>query len=210
MKKCIHVVNINDYFNELFKISIKTIEHFANKIGADLNIISERKFYDWPLLTEKLQVYNYGKGYDWNLLLDADILIDPDAYDPFIVFDMDTVGCKDGYYASNQLKVDDCFLRDRRNVGLSGCMIATSKLTHDLWKMPDDLTKDEILDNILQDRKIVDEYVISRNLAKYGFKYKELYPLNHYNLFFHLGMFDQDENLILQVANKWMLENFKI
>lgn len=203
MKKCVHVININDYFPELFELTIETIKHFATKIDADLNIITTRKWPDWPLLTEKLQVYDYGKGYDWNILIDADILINPNAYDPFIDFDPSIVGCKDEYPANKQLKMDEVFLRDGRNIGLSGCLIATSKETHNLWKFPD-MDKKTIFNNIIQDRKVVDEYVISRNLAKYGYGYRELYPINYYNYFYHLGMYEKNEQMMLIRAREWM------
>jgi hypothetical protein len=208
MNYCIHVLNIGNYFPELFNLSIKTVRDFAERIGADLNIITERKYKDWPVLTEKLQVYKDGIDYDWNLLLDADILVHPNAYDPFLKLHPAFVGCKDSYDANRQLRTDKYFLRNGRNVGLSSCVIATSQFTHDLWKFPDDLTKEDILNNILQERKIVDEYVISRNLAKYGLYYRELYPIKDYHLFYHLGSYGQNEEEILELARKWSEKNF--
>jgi hypothetical protein len=207
LKTCIHVLNINNYFPELFELTIKTIKRFANKIFADLNIIIERKYPNFPLLTEKLQVYDFGLNYDWNLLIDADILIHPNTYNPLLYLDPRYVGCKDNYHAYRQLKMDRYFIRDGRHVGLSSCVIATSKLTHDLWEFPNDLSKEEILNNILQDRKIVDEYVISRNLAKYGLKYKELFKIQDYDLFYHLGRYAQESDKILELAKSWYLEN---
>jgi hypothetical protein len=92
---------------------------------------------------------------------------------------------------------------------VSGCVLATSRLTHDLWEFPSDLTKEEILDNILQDRKIVDEYVVSRNLAKYGLKHRELFPIKDYNLLYHLGSYAQDESKVLDLAKQWMKNNWR-
>lgn len=209
MKKCIHIVNINNYFPELFKITLPTIELFAKKISAKLNIITQRKFEDYPVLTEKLQVYDEGMDYDWNLLMDADMLVHPDIYDPFPFFDPRRVGTKDEYIASKQLRLDKYFIRDGRDLALSGCLIATSRLTHDIWKFPRDLSREEILDNILQERKIVDEYVISRNLAKYGIRRRELFPVKDYNLIYHLGSYAQDKDEILDLAKKWVRENVK-
>ena len=207
MNILIHVVNINNYFPELFNITIKTIERYADKINAKLNIINNRKYLDWPVLTEKLQVYDYGINADWNLLIDADILISKHAYNPFKYFDIRKVGNKDEYLASNQLRIDKYFIRDGRNLGLSGCLLATSRLTHELWEFPKDLTKEELLNNILMERKIVDEYVVSRNLAKYGLKYQELFPVKDYDLFYHLGCYAQDENEILDLAKRWIKDS---
>jgi hypothetical protein len=207
MKKCIHVLNINNYFPELFEMTYKTLDRYSKKIKADLNVITTRKYEDYNVLTEKLQVYDYGMDYDWNLLIDADILVHPDAYDPFVNFDPRLVGNKDEYKASNQLRLDKYFIRDGRNIGLSGCLIATSRLTHDLWEFPKDLTKEEIYNNILQERKIVDEYVISRNLAKYGLKHHELFPIKDYNLLYHIGLYNEDKNKILDLAKDWFEKN---
>lgn len=208
MNIIIHVLNIN-YFPELFELTYLTIERYSKKIGAKLNIISDRRFPDYPILAEKLQIYQTGADADWNLLLDADILVHPNAINPFTYFDPRFVGIKDDYKASTQLRPDIYFVRDGRDLGISGCLVATSRLTHDLWEFPPpDLTREEILDNILQDRKIVDEYIISRNLAKYGLKYKELFPISRYNDMYHLGAFEQDKNKMLDKAKDWIKKNF--
>jgi hypothetical protein len=192
---CVHVVDIDDYFPELKELTLPTIERFCDNIKADLNVVTERRFPDWPILTEKLQVYEDGKKYDYNILLDLDILVHPDCYDPFEK-NIPKTYCafKDNYHAHLQLKSDIYFERDGRDVGISGCAIFTTRYTHDLWKFPIELSKEEVCDNILfhptvglYGRKGVDEYVTSRNLAKYGLKYIEPYPMNEYDIMFHLG-----------------------
>jgi hypothetical protein len=203
MKICIHIVNIDDYFPELFKLTFQTVEMYAKRISADINIISERTHPNLPVMIEKLQVHKYGENYDWNLLMDADILVHPNTYNPFINFDPRMVGNKDEYPASNQLRLDKYFIRDGRNLGLSGCLLASSRLTHDLWEFPQDLTEEDILNNIHAPRKCVDEYVVSRNLAKYGLKYHELFPVKDYNLLYHVGCYDEDKNRILDLAKDW-------
>ena len=146
-------------------------------------------------------------NYDWNLMMDADILVHPNTYNPFINFDPRVVGNKDEYKASNQLRLDKYFIRDGRNLGLSGCLLATSRLTHDVWEFPNDLTEEDILNNIHAPRKCVDEYIISRNLAKYGIKHHELFPVKDYNLMFHVGCFNEDKNQILDLAKDWFSKN---
>jgi len=209
MKTCVHIVNIDNFFPELFNLTIKTVERFCEKYKFELNIIKDRKYSDLTILSEKLQVYDYGLNYDWNLLLDADILVHPNTYNPFTYFNPIEVGNKDEYKANAQLRLDKYFIRDNRNIGLSSCVLATSRLTHDLWKFPNDLTKNEIYSNILQERKCVDEYIISRNLAKYGLKHRELFPIKDYNLLYHLGNYNEDKNKILDDANQWMKDNWK-
>ena len=82
MKKCIHVVYINDFFPELWKLTFPTIKAYADRIGADLNVINERLYNnDVDINYEKMQVWYAGADYDANFLVDADVLIHRDFPD---------------------------------------------------------------------------------------------------------------------------------
>ena len=86
--KIVHVVYINDYFPELWKYTFPSIEYYARKIGAELNVITERKFPDWHIHYEKTQVWEAGKNADANILFDSDILIHPEFPDFNITLDL--------------------------------------------------------------------------------------------------------------------------
>ena len=62
MKKLIHVLNINDFFPELFTLTFPTIQAYAERHGFQINLITERKFPDYLIYYEKLQVFEYGKS----------------------------------------------------------------------------------------------------------------------------------------------------
>lgn len=206
MKKsiCVHTLDIENYFPELKELTLPTIEKFCKKIKANLNIISERKISKGNLLFEKLQVYESGMSYDFNIFLDLDILVHPLCYNPFEKnIPLSYVAFKDNYDANTQLKPDKYFEQDGRNIGISACAVFTTRFTHVVWKPIEDLTIDQINQNILTKRKCVDEYTLSRNFAKYGFKYIEPYPINEYNYLFHLGTFTQDQDMILDRAKIW-------
>ena len=49
MKKLIHVLNINDFFPELFALTFPTIQAYAERHGFQINLITERKFPDYPI-----------------------------------------------------------------------------------------------------------------------------------------------------------------
>jgi hypothetical protein len=201
---CVHVMNIGNYFPKLTELTLPTIERFAENINADLNVFTTR-MVGGPILSEKLQVYYHGMRYDYNILLDLDMLIHPDCYNPFIN-NIPKTHCafKDNYHADTQLESDIYFERDGRNIGISGCAIFTTNYTHDLWKFDRDWDPDEIIQNIKIERPIVDEYILSHNLAKYGLKYIEPYPVEkEYHLMFHLGAYDQDEQEMLDRAKLW-------
>ena len=57
MNKILHVLNINDFFPELFALTFPTIKAYADRSGFTINLITERKFPDYPINYEKMQVY---------------------------------------------------------------------------------------------------------------------------------------------------------
>ena len=67
MKKLIHVLNINDFFPELFALTFPTIKSYAERHGFMINLITERKFPDYPINYEKMHVYQDGREADLNM-----------------------------------------------------------------------------------------------------------------------------------------------
>ena len=108
MKKLIHCVYINDFFPELWKLTLPTIKQYAYNIGAELNIITDRKFPQWHINYEKIQVYKDGKYADANFLIDADILIHKDFPDfsSGITFPHH-IAFNDNYHASTKFHIND-------------------------------------------------------------------------------------------------------
>jgi len=210
--RTIHMLIIDNYFPELTSLTIPTVERWAQKLKAKLNIITNRKWPDWPLLYEKMQVYYDGRNSDWNILLDADILVHPDTPDPLnTLIHPIQVAAKDSYSADKQLLMDDYFFRDGRNIGLSSCAIATSRICHDLWTpLEDTFTPEIALTKVYKNRDIIDEYCISRNLARFGLKLTAILdPLIDYDKLYHLGAFNRDKNRILDEAKRWYRENWR-
>lgn len=81
MKKTIYTLNVNDYSREVTNITYPFIAGYAKKIGADFQIISTRKFPDFPVVYEKFQMYELGKDNGWNIYVDSDALVHPDTFD---------------------------------------------------------------------------------------------------------------------------------
>jgi hypothetical protein len=211
--RLVHVLLLDNFFPELCEISLPSIEAWAKKIGAKVNYITKRRWPDWPLMTEKLQVYYDGSEQDWNVLVDADILIHPDAPDFLSKQPADHVTVKDAYNAHRQFKTDDVyFLRDGRDIGLSACFIGSSRWCHDLWRpIPEEMDVATVNATITQERKCVDEYCLSRNLARYGLKIcPPVDPRQGYNLFYHLGTFGEDKNRVLEEARRWRDQFIKV
>lgn len=170
MKKIIHVVYINDFFPELWRYTYPTIKYYADRIGADLNVITKRKFPEWHIHYEKVQVYEDGKYADANFLVDADIMIHPQFPDFTQISPPHHISFNDNYFASDKFILNDYFLRDGRNVGIASNALISYKSTHDVWE-PLSITPEEGRKITIVREGDIDEYLLSHNMAKYGLKY---------------------------------------
>lgn len=208
MKKIIHCVYINDYFPELWKLTFPSIKSYAHRIGAELNIITERKFKDWHINYEKFQVWSDGKDADANFLIDADVLIHekfPDfsngiTYPHHIAFN-------DNYHASSKFNIQNniYFQRDGRDVGIASNAVISFKSTHDVWQ-PLDITPHEGRQITFVREGDIDEYTLSLNMAKFGLKYTGITWEEWQRYYFvHIGCGDRDLALrtAYNVLHKW-------
>ncbi len=204
MRRCIHVVYINDFFPELWKLTFPTIKAYADRIGADLNVITKRMF-ELHINFEKMQVYYDGMEYDANFLVDADVLIHRDFPDFTTIVPQHHVAFNDNYNASIKFNIENeiHFQRDGRDIGIASNAVVTYKSTHDLWipNFSNRFMQQEVCKVREGD---IDEYNLSLNLAKYGLKYCGLTwePWQRY-YFVHIGTGDRD--LALKQA-KYTLE----
>ena len=219
MRKLIHVVNINDFFPELFALTYPTIRSYAERNGYMINMITERKFPDYPINYEKMQVYEDGKDAEVNILCDADMLIHPEFPDVIEFLKRDSIAFNDNYNISWKYHVDRIryFMRDGRDVGIATNFVVSSDWTHDVWeplslsqKDIEDLAKKENTDTGGADGRgwghYADEFALSYNMAKYGLKYTGVTWEDWMRPFLiHTGT--GDENEALQIARdtleKW-------
>lgn len=203
MKKLIHVVYINDYFPELWEMCYPSIKAYADRIGADLNIITERKFPEWHINYEKMQVYEDGKYADANFLLDADVLVHPQFPDfsTGITFPHH-IAFNDNYHASTKFHVEDnlYFQRDGRDVGIASNAVISFKSTHDIWT-PLSITPEQAKQITYIREGDVDEYTLSLNMARYGLKYTGItWEEWQRNFFVHIGC--GDRKIAVDLARK--------
>lgn len=199
--KCVHVVNIDNFFPELWKMTYPTIKEYADRINANLNIITTRQYPQFHINYEKMQVWEDGEAYKWNFLVDADVLIHKDFPDFSTIVPEHHVGFNDNYYASEKFNIDNYaeFLRDGRNVGIASNAVITHWTTHDLFKP--EVTPWE-MQNVCKVRQgDIDEFNLSLNLAKYGFKYCGITWEDWQRYYFvHIGTGDKEE--ALRIANR--------
>jgi len=219
MRKLIHVVNINDFFPELFALTYPTIRSYAERNGYMINMITERKFPDYPINYEKMQVYEDGKDAEVNILCDADMLIHPEFPEVTEFLKRDSIAFNDNYNISWKYHVDRIryFMRDGRDVGIATNFVVSSDWTHDVWeplslsqKDIEDLAKKENTDTGGADGRgwghYADEFALSYNMAKYGLKYTGVTWEDWMRPWLiHTGTGDKNEALQIarQTLEKW-------
>lgn len=226
MKKVIYTLNLNkEFYKPITDITYPWLKVYANKIEADFVEITERKFPEWTITYEKLQIYELGQKNknDWNIFIDCDALIHPDTPDFTNFLSKDTVSHHGSDMAGYRFRYDRFFKRDGRNIGSATWMCFASDWCIELFKPIDDLTPKEVYSNIFPISKevasgvtpdrLVEDYVMSRNIAKYGLKFKSIIDISNglgldsSNLFHHLYAVPMEEKVmrLVKCANAWGL-----
>jgi hypothetical protein len=188
IKKTVFTLCVNNYAPEITAITFPLMRYYANKIGADFHIIKERKFMDWPIPYEKFQIYELAKEMqnDWNIFFDADALIHPLTPDWTVYLKKDTIAQHACDVASFRLRANEYFLRDGRFYGSAGWLTIASDWCLDLW-YPAQMTPaeaeaccfptDQEAHAGLKAEHLVDDYIMSCNVARFGLKTKKLTEL---------------------------------
>jgi SAM-dependent methyltransferase len=182
IKKTLYTLNVGNYSPEICSLTYPLLNLFADKCGARFYVINDRRFPDMPLTYEKLQIFELGRVNDWNIYFDSDALIHPDTFDPTEHLRKDTVMHNGQDMAGNRFCYDNYFRRDGRHIGSGNWFTVASNWCLDLWHPLDDLSLEEALDRIIPvcgeqangitKDHLIDDYVLSRNIARYGLKYK--------------------------------------
>ena len=186
--KCVHVVITPDYQPELCAITLPLLKHYAERIHADFNEITTRKFPDYPVAYECMQIYEAGKDYDWNLLLHADMLAGPMLEDFTALLPPERVGVcmRTDPRQLFEIASNPYFKRDGRYFGLVDMAIGTSSMTHDLWTpLPGPYKDYEQVFLSTNISKSITQFCLSQNLARFGLTAKGLFPI--VTQLFHAG-----------------------
>jgi hypothetical protein len=236
-KKAIWTLNIDNYAPEITAVTYPYIKLYADKIGAEFRILNERKWPEAPATYEKLQIFEEGRNYDWNIYIDSDALIHPDMFDVTRHIYPDTVLQYGSDLAGTRWKDDMYFRRDTRQISSCNWFTVASSDCLDLWHPLEDMTPQEALRNLrpqlkelatCSDGHLIDDYVLSRNIARYGLHYKRFLDLLKHlhsegaQLFFHTHLLTRGEkayvlprimgerwNESLQVDVEWLDKTLK-
>ena len=185
VKKTVYTLAIKGYAPELMKTTMALMEKYAKKIEADLVVIDERKFLDKYITYEKFQIWDlmHQRGDDWSIFFDADTMIHPDMFDVTALLSKDTT-CS-GYshdFTPLRFRPDHVWRRDGRYFGKGTWFIVCSDWTRDIWKPLDDITYEQAVADIFPindeinkiqktSESLIDDYLVSRNIARFGLKH---------------------------------------
>lgn len=190
MNKTVYLLNIGNYAPEMTALTYPFITAYAERIGAKVCTINNRAYSlngGWDIDYEKFQIYELAdlNDDDWSIYIDSDALIHPETPDLTELLPDDHVAAWGVDFAPSKYDYDDYFRRDGRHLGIGSWIVVTPRACRDLWRPQDDIGPTEAESRIhpgvpetnsglVTPGHLVSDYCISRNLARYGLKLKEL------------------------------------
>lgn len=177
MKKTIFTLDVGDYEPEITEITFPFMRFYANKIGADFVVLKERRFPEWPILFEEFQIRDHFDGLDWAIFMDADTFVHPECIDYTMYIPEGTV-CPAKADMGASIHHDETLVKGG-SVRLGGFLTIAPKECFGIWDLPEE-SLEEILEKCtptmwearhgMNPRHMPEEFVLSRNIAKYGYK----------------------------------------
>jgi len=227
MRKTIYTLNVNNYAPEICALTYPLLKHHAKRIGAEFVVITGRKFDGWPVVYEKLQIKELAeqRGDDWSIYIDSDALVHPETPDWTNFLKPDTVAHNGIDMAAIRWRYDAYFKRDGRNIGSCNWNTIASSWCRDLWT-PLDITLEQAVENIyptvdelltvVERSHLIDDYTLSRNIARFGLKTKCLLDLQKEvglasgDFYDHLYTLPIDKKVehMKEVLKRWRVEQF--
>ena len=227
LKKTVFTLNVNDYAPEIRAITYPLLKYWAHKIGAEFFEINVRRFPEWPVPYEKFQIYFLAQEMenDWNIYLDADTLVHPGTPDWTLYLGKDTIAQHGSDVASIRLRYNQYMMRDGRNYGSAGWFTIASDWCLDLWH-PAIITPEEAINSCfpthqeanagIKAEHLVDDYIMSSNIARFGLKTKKLTDLRKQiglgdlALHSHAFMMSNEEKvrLLTEIVTNWEIPEY--
>jgi hypothetical protein len=226
LKKALWVLNVDNYAPRIREITYPLLQAYAKKIGAEFFEITKRKYKEWPVVCEKMQIYSLAReaGAEWNIYFDADAMVHPETPDWTVYIPKDTVAQNANDFSNIRHRYDEYFLRDGRNIGTCGWCTIASEWCLDLWHPCEDLTPAEVVERCrltvnetnsgtMNVGHLADDYIMSRNVARYGLKYvrlrdvgEKLFPAG-FEFFWHAYTITEDEKVqqMKETLDRWKL-----
>jgi len=193
LKKTLYTLAVDNYAPEITDITFPLMKRYAEKIGADFYVISERKFPEAPPVYEKFQIYDLSKEHknDWNIFIDADALIHPEFFDVTALVGKDTTVSNGSDFVPHRFRPNEYTLRDGRFIGKGNWLAFFSDWCRDYYQ-PLDIPLEEAIAEIyptveetnfgITPCHLIDDYAVSRNIARYGLKHRIVPDMTEFNI----------------------------
>jgi hypothetical protein len=179
MKTCVHFVNIPDHPSQYTAVTFPLVHAYAKRIGATFNIISQRKFPNFPVEYEAMQIHEAGAFYDWNMHIAAGMVLGEWLQDPSLYMSDDCVATNMVFGADQAFRTEGniYFERNERYVGIAEGFVLSHANTHDVWEPLPGGNFDSYV-GLIRDgrRERITSYALSLNMAKYGLKVCGVFP----------------------------------
>ncbi len=227
MRKTLYTLNIGNYAPEITAMTYPLLRLYARKCGAEFCIITERKFPEWPVTYEKLQIFELAgkREDDWSIYLDSDALVHPETVDWTNFLPPDTVAHNGMDFAPIRWRYNEWFQRDGRNLGSCNWNTTASRLCRDLWRPLDMTPEDAVahifpteneINTVITPDHLIDDFALSCNIARFGLKATTLLDLQKKiglpdaNFYWHIYTVTVPEKVVQmrEVINRWKLESF--
>lgn len=190
MNKTIYTLDVDGYAPEVTCLTRPFLKLYAGKIDAEIYVIDQRRSPAWPVTYEKFQIFDLARDRrdDWSIYVDGDALIHPETPDYTEIVGRDTVVQHGRDFAGVRWRTDDYFRRDGRHWSTCNWFAQASSWCRDIWQPLTDMTLGQALQNIyptpheidcgIYSEHLIDEYVMSRNIARYGIKTDTVLEIN--------------------------------
>jgi hypothetical protein len=227
MQKTIYTLCVNNYSPEIRNLTFPFLTHYAQKIRAEIVVMDKEAFPGWPTTYQKFQILDLARerGDDWAIYVDGDAIIHPETPDYTELISKNTILHHGHDFSGTRWRPDDYFRRDGRHWSTCNWFTVASDWCRDIWQPLTDLTLSQALANIyptpheldcgITPAHLIDEYVMSRNIARYGIKADTVMELNNRiglpnaPFFFHQYTFRTAEkvsmlrNIIDKIEGDW-------
>jgi hypothetical protein len=223
LKKTLYTMRIGDYAPDICAITYPLLKNYARKIGAEFYEINTRKFPGWPIPYETFQIYDLmqQRDDDWAFWIDADALVNPETPDWTWYLPTDTCAQNGSDPAPIRWLRDGYFRRDARNISSCNWHAIVPRDCRDFFRPQDDLTLEQMVERInptvneikgtCQAEHLVSDYSVSRNIARFGLKYRTLMSIQkeHFEgaeFYFHQYTIPDPQKIddMLLCLNRWL------
>ncbi|MEN6537921.1 MAG: hypothetical protein ABFD60_07825 [Bryobacteraceae bacterium] len=187
-KKTLYTLSVDNFAPEVTEITFPLMAQWAKKHRYEFKVITERVWPQYPPVYEKFQIYDLARKHDdeYSYFLDADAMVHPDMFDPWEHVPKDHVFHNGSDMANLRWTYCRLFRRDGRNIAGGNWCTGGSEWTREIWEpsLGKDITLEEAVANIhpivselrtvITPHHLIDDYLTSRNIAKYGLKFMSL------------------------------------